>query len=98
MIRLFSVGELRRISPASNKVLQTICGHRINSEIRGTVSDNIDFVIAKGNKARITQFPWAATVVHLGKVHCGASIISVRHIITAAHCLYHLASDKLPCK
>ncbi|XP_076041575.1 uncharacterized protein LOC143025574 isoform X2 [Oratosquilla oratoria] len=43
--------------------------------------------ITFGNKAGSVEFPWQIGMTINGKFHCGGSIISRYHIITAAHCV-----------
>lgn len=41
-----------------------------------------------GGDAAINQFPWLALIEHNGKPTCTGVIISSRHVLTAAQCLY----------
>ncbi|XP_049779322.1 trypsin alpha-3-like [Schistocerca cancellata] len=43
--------------------------------------------IVGGEAVDITQYPWTAAVVYGGSDVCGGSILSVRWVLTAAHCL-----------
>lgn len=40
-----------------------------------------------GNETKVHEFPWLAGLAADGEFHCGASLITRRHLITAAHCL-----------
>lgn len=40
-----------------------------------------------GNETKTHEFPWVAGLSHGGEYHCGAALISKRHLITAAHCV-----------
>ncbi|KAF6213203.1 hypothetical protein GE061_010919 [Apolygus lucorum] len=44
--------------------------------------------IVGGKPAVQHEFPWIATLSLNGTFYCGASLLTKRHLITAAHCLY----------
>nr|ATU82938.1 secreted S1 protease protein [Pristhesancus plagipennis] len=44
--------------------------------------------IIGGKQADAHEFPWIATLSLNGTFYCGASLITRRHLLTAAHCLY----------
>ncbi|XP_057317818.1 transmembrane protease serine 9-like [Microplitis mediator] len=43
--------------------------------------------IVGGTTATIGEFPWMVGITIRGKFHCGGSLITRRHVLTAAHCL-----------
>lgn len=43
--------------------------------------------VVGGNITKIHEFPWLAGLSYEGKFYCGASLVSRRHLITAAHCV-----------
>ncbi|XP_030760915.1 proclotting enzyme-like [Sitophilus oryzae] len=43
--------------------------------------------VVGGNITRLHEFPWIAGLSHGGEYHCGAALISRKHLITAAHCV-----------
>ncbi|XP_045614593.2 transmembrane protease serine 11D isoform X1 [Procambarus clarkii] len=52
--------------------------------------DSIDssFRIIGGVYTNINEYPWQVALVYKSKFFCGGSIISDRHILTAAHCVF----------
>ncbi|XP_073993120.1 trypsin-1-like isoform X2 [Rhodnius prolixus] len=44
--------------------------------------------IIGGKRAEEHEFPWIASLSLNGTFYCGASLITRRHLLTAAHCLY----------
>ncbi|XP_044727947.1 transmembrane protease serine 9-like [Chrysoperla carnea] len=43
--------------------------------------------IVGGNVTKVHEFPWMAGISRHGKLYCGASLITRRHLLTAAHCI-----------
>ncbi|XP_024945953.1 transmembrane protease serine 9 [Cephus cinctus] len=43
--------------------------------------------IVGGNVTEIHEFPWIATMSRRGKFYCAGSLITRKHLLTAAHCL-----------
>ncbi|XP_012250668.2 trypsin-1-like [Athalia rosae] len=43
--------------------------------------------IVGGNITELHEFPWMASFTKRGKFYCAGSLISKKHILTAAHCL-----------
>lgn len=48
-------------------------------------SEEIERIVG-GQPADIRKFPYLVSLRHLGTHNCGASIISAKHCLTAAHC------------
>ncbi|XP_047486794.1 serine proteinase stubble-like [Penaeus chinensis] len=46
------------------------------------------FRIIGGGYTRINEYPWQVALVYRNKFFCGGSLISDRHILTAAHCVF----------
>ncbi|KAK6627829.1 hypothetical protein RUM44_010308 [Polyplax serrata] len=44
--------------------------------------------IVGGNVTRISEYPWIAAMYRKGKFYCGGALITRRHMLTAAHCIY----------
>ncbi|KAI6173668.1 Trypsin family protein [Aphelenchoides besseyi] len=90
--------NFKRLSPSENAKLQLICGQqKPKSEPR---VHKKQLMIDSGTFAKQSSIPWAASLSHT-KDHnnfCGATLISTRHLISAAHCFYDYKSSYLPCK
>lgn len=43
--------------------------------------------IVGGTVANIAEFPWMVGMTKQGQFHCGGSLITRLHVLTAAHCL-----------
>lgn len=48
-----------------------------------------------GRPTGINQYPWVARLVYDGQFHCGASLITADHVLTAAHCVRRLKRSKI---
>lgn len=60
-------------------------GHFISFQwCRG--SDNPDGLIVGGDKIALREAPYQAAILLLGGLHCGGTLLSMRIVITAAHC------------
>lgn len=42
--------------------------------------------IVGGEEAEAHEFPWIVYLSYRGKFYCGGTLITSRHILTAAHC------------
>lgn len=43
--------------------------------------------IVGGSPTLAHEYPWIVGLSRQGKIYCGGSLISQRHILTAAHCV-----------
>lgn len=43
--------------------------------------------IVGGEISKVHEFPWMAGISRNGKLYCGASLLTRRHVLTAAHCI-----------
>lgn len=51
--------------------------------------------VIAGSKAQIAHYPYIATVLRKGKLHCGGAVIAPTKVLTAAHCLIGFKARKL---
>lgn len=51
------------------------------------------FRITYGQVAGTREFPWQIAMTISGKFHCGASLLSNTHVLTAAHCVVSYQSN-----
>lgn len=64
------------------------CGTQLNSQDDGYSSEYMQptMRIVGGQKAKPNQWPWAISLHHNNKHNCGGTMVSDRHIVSAAHC------------
>ncbi|KAK6759598.1 hypothetical protein RB195_021278 [Necator americanus] len=94
-----SVASLVRIDTSENERLKETCGAIRLQQIDPKRGPQL---ISNGEPVDSNEYPFAVGLFpfkvvpqgHLGKV-CSASLISRRHVITAAHCVYDVNEDKL---
>lgn len=89
----FLGGIISKLTTEENVEIQEVCG------VKGDVDPDISFIV-RGQDAKIEEFPWAAALTSqhkkAGKTifeSCTATIISKKHLITAAHCFYEINQD-----
>ncbi|XP_018896296.2 trypsin [Bemisia tabaci] len=51
--------------------------------------------IVGGNVTRVNEFPWIAALSRRGKFYCGGTLITNRHILTAAHCIEGIQAKEI---
>lgn len=47
--------------------------------------------IIGGRTVPIRNVPWQVSITYFGRHHCGGSIVSIKHIMTAAHCTHKMS-------
>jgi len=47
--------------------------------------------IVSGWDADVNEWPWIAALMNNGRQFCGGSLITKKHILTAAHCVAHMS-------
>ncbi|XP_034241784.1 trypsin-like [Thrips palmi] len=47
--------------------------------------------IVGGEEAKEAEFPWLAALARRGKFYCGGALITRKHVLTAAHCMYSMS-------
>ena len=54
--------------------------------------------IVNGEEAERHRYPWQVMVAKAGtkRPKCGGSLVSSRHVLTAAHCFVHTSSEPAP--
>ncbi|KAJ8687238.1 hypothetical protein QAD02_023032 [Eretmocerus hayati] len=50
--------------------------------------------IVNGDTTNTNEFPWAVAIEYQGLHHCGASLITRKHLVSAAHCFYGFAQNQ----
>ncbi|KAM6220908.1 transmembrane protease serine 11B-like [Rhynchocyon petersi] len=73
--------QLMEISKSDvEKFTNNCCGRQLTNSIRA------DYRIVNGEKTQEGAWPWQASMQWKGKQHCGASLISNKWLLSAAHC------------
>lgn len=62
------------------RVLFAACGRKRNSRIVG------------GNVTNIYNYPWLVSLTKMGNFYCAGTVITRKHLLTAAHCLRGLVN------
>ncbi|VDN27156.1 unnamed protein product [Gongylonema pulchrum] len=86
--------QLSRITEDDSEDLRINCGATRRQWL------STPYKIAAGTPAKIGQFPWAVAVTFVGEEqynYCGGTIISERHILSAAHCFIDYERGTIPC-
>uniref|UniRef100_A0A8W7K914 Peptidase S1 domain-containing protein n=1 Tax=Anopheles albimanus TaxID=7167 RepID=A0A8W7K914_ANOAL len=51
--------------------------------------------IVGGQETQVNQYPWMTMLQYSGTFYCGGSLISDRHVLTAAHCVHGFNPKKI---
>ncbi|CAF0951522.1 unnamed protein product [Didymodactylos carnosus] len=63
-----------------------------NKQQCGQMKSFFDSKIVGGNRASRYAWPWQAVINVQGQFTCGGTLIDVRHVVTAAHCISGVSS------
>jgi hypothetical protein len=92
-VSVFSICDSAYLPPLSNGYIRGTndmrCGQRFFKQNRESASDDDTAMIVGGNDAAPGEFPFVVSLTQgFSDTHfCGGSVISQRHVMTAAHCL-----------
>ncbi|XP_045615427.1 venom protease [Procambarus clarkii] len=53
---------------------------------------NRDGRVVGGTPTSVGQYPWLAALYYRSKLYCGATLVTDRHLVTAAHCVQRVRS------
>ncbi|KAK7592922.1 hypothetical protein V9T40_007674 [Parthenolecanium corni] len=56
---------------------------------------NLKMRIVGGDLAEQNEFPWMVALSRKGKFYCGATLITQRHLLTAAHCVEGISAKEI---
>ncbi|XP_017776652.1 PREDICTED: transmembrane protease serine 9-like [Nicrophorus vespilloides] len=82
-------------APSSSNKMQTRSARSLNDNVI-TPNNHCNCVcgmsnrrmrVVGGNITRVHEFPWIAGLSRNGEFYCGASLITRKHLLTAAHCV-----------
>lgn len=69
---------------------EDICGTRVTNQRQAK--------IINGTDAQHGNYPWMVSLLYNNRHHCGGSLISANVVLTAAHCVYRLPSNRFKVK
>jgi len=65
----------------------------IEAQINNNCGQRFVGMIVNGKVTRAHELPFMAAMINNGRQFCGGSVVDKRHILTAAHCVYHMSKN-----
>lgn len=74
-----------------------ICSKKLKNDllVTGCGIANKQKRIVGGQETEVNQYPWMALLTYSNRFYCGASLISDRYVMTAAHCVSGFNKDRI---
>lgn len=70
-----------------------VCGEGLSCGVAKRRSNTKTNIIVGGETARKGFYPWQVAIYYEDEYLCGGSLVTNKHVLTAAHCFKHLSKD-----